>query len=127
MADFRTNRPNHIIDWLAHEYNGQWFTFSDLGDQVYANLILQPVYGTADGVRDNPLTELPTEKQCTDGLKVMQDEWDAKDYARNRRSEYHALNQFELISDDAINGTTTHKDAIEAIKTKWPKDNSGPV
>ena len=53
-------------------------------------------------------------------------EYDLQEYARNRKLEYDALNQFELISDDAINGTTTHKDAIEAIKTKWPKDNSGP-
>ena len=32
-----------------------------------------------------------------------------------------ALNQFELISDDSINGTTTHKDAITAIKAEFPK------
>jgi hypothetical protein len=31
------------------------------------------------------------------------------------------------VRGDVINGTTTHKDAIVAIKTKWPKDNSGPV
>ena len=42
-------------------------------------------------------------------------------------AEYDALNQLELMSDDSINGTTTHKDAIVAIKAKWPKDNSGPV
>ena len=30
-------------------------------------------------------------------------------------------------NDDDVNGTTTHKDAIAAIKAKWPKDNSGPV
>jgi hypothetical protein len=48
-------------------------------------------------------------------------------YSRNRKEEYDALNQFELISDDAINSTTTHKDAVEAVKTKWPKDNSGPI
>ena len=53
-------------------------------------------------------------------------EWTAQEYARNRKEEYDALNQFELISDDDANGTTTHKDAITAIKTKWPKDNSGP-
>ena len=29
--------------------------------------------------------------------------------------------------DDEVNGTTTWKDAIEAIKAKWPKDNSGPI
>ena len=48
-------------------------------------------------------------------------EWDALEYARNRKIEYDVLNQFELISDDTINGTTTHKDAIEAIKAKYPK------
>ena len=57
----------------------------------------------------------------------LQAEWDSQEYARNRNSEYDALNQLELMSDDSINGTTTHKDAIVAIKTKWPKDNSGPV
>ena len=48
-------------------------------------------------------------------------EYDAQAYSRNRKTEYDALNQLELISDDAINGTTTHKDAIVAIKTKYPK------
>ena len=28
---------------------------------------------------------------------------------------------------DNKNSTTTHADAVEAVKTKWPKDNSGPV
>ena len=49
------------------------------------------------------------------------------EYSRNRKAEYDVLNQFELISDDAINSTTTHADAISAIKTKWPKNNTGPV
>jgi hypothetical protein len=48
-------------------------------------------------------------------------EWTAQEYARNRKAEYNALNQFELISDDDVNGTTTHKDAIAAIKAKYPK------
>ena len=51
----------------------------------------------------------------------LQAEYDALEYARNRKAEYDALNQFELISDDANNGTTTHKDAVNAIKTKYPK------
>ena len=54
-------------------------------------------------------------------IDELQAEWDAQEYARNRKAEYDALNQFELISDDAINGTTTHKDAIVAVKTKYPK------
>jgi hypothetical protein len=51
----------------------------------------------------------------------LQAEWDAQAYARNRKAKYDALNQFELISDDSINGTTTHKDAILAIKAEFPK------
>ena len=47
--------------------------------------------------------------------------YDALTYARNRKEEYDKLNQFELISDDSINSTTTHKDAILAIKAKYPK------
>ena len=47
--------------------------------------------------------------------------YDALAYARSRKEEYDKLNQFELISDDSINGTTTHKDAILAIKAKYPK------
>ena len=48
--------------------------------------------------------------------------YDALAYSRSRKEEYDQLNQFELISDDSINGTTTHKDAILATKAKYPKE-----
>lgn len=67
-----------------------------------------------------------TEEYEAELVKIKED-IAATEYQRNRLEDYWELNQFELISDDTINGTTTHKDAIEAIKTKWPKDNSGPV
>tara|TARA_Y100001951_G_C11043245_1_gene131470 strand:+ start:159 stop:464 length:306 start_codon:yes stop_codon:yes gene_type:complete len=55
-------------------------------------------------------------------------ELDAQEYARNRAPEYPSIgDQMDMIYKDNLNGTTTHKDAVEAIKTKWPKDNSGPV
>jgi hypothetical protein len=38
-----------------------------------------------------------------------------------RATAYGQLNQFELITDDAINGTTAHLNAIKAIKAKYPK------
>ena len=47
--------------------------------------------------------------------------YDAQEYARNRRIEYDLLNQFELIGEDSINGTTNHKEAILEIKAKYPK------
>ena len=69
----------------------------------------------------------PTKTEIDSKLIELQTEYDSQEYARKRKEEYDALNQFELISDDDVNGTTTHKDAIAAIKAKWPKDNSGPV
>ena len=42
-------------------------------------------------------------------------------WEQERIAAYNDLNQFELIGDDAINGTTTHKDAILAIKAAHPK------
>jgi hypothetical protein len=69
----------------------------------------------------------PTGAEIDAKLAELQAEYDAQKYARNRKSEYDALNQFELMTDDAANSTTTHADAIEAVKTKWPKDNSGPI
>ena len=59
--------------------------------------------------------------------KKLQAEYDTQEYARNRKAEYDALNQLEMQFDDKEDGTTTWEDAIKAIKTKWPKDNSGPV
>lgn len=54
-------------------------------------------------------------------LISMQTAYDALEYARKRKEAYDELNQFELISDDSIGGTTTHKDAILAIKKKFAK------
>jgi hypothetical protein len=51
----------------------------------------------------------------------LETEWTNHAYQRNRLAKYDALNQFELISDDSANGTTTHKDAIAAIKAEFPK------
>ena len=75
---------------------------------------------------DSKQTE-PTKSEIDAELKRLQEEWDAQEYARNRKAEYDALNQLEMQFDDKEDGTTTWEDAIKAIKTKWPKDNSGPV
>ena len=62
-----------------------------------------------------------TKEQIQAKLAELQAEYVAQEYARSRKVEYDALNQFELISDDTKNGTTTHIDAIAAIKAKYPK------
>ncbi len=63
----------------------------------------------------------PTTSEIDAEVIRLQTAYDAQEYARKRKAKYDALNQFELISDDAINGTTTHKDAILAIKSEFPK------
>ena len=98
-----------LEDYLVKLHSGQWFGFG-VGEHTYANLV----------IHDGSIAK-PSEASCTEGLAAMQAEYDGLDYSRKRKAEYDALNQFELISDDSINGTTTHKDAILAIKAKYPK------
>tara|TARA_R110002167_G_scaffold123416_2_gene302355 strand:- start:4 stop:327 length:324 start_codon:yes stop_codon:yes gene_type:complete len=69
----------------------------------------------------NPSADDPTNAEIEAKLAELFTEYDAQAYARARKEKYNALNQLELISDDAINGTTTHKDAIVAIKNAHPK------
>jgi len=45
-------------------------------------------------------------------------------YADKRKVKYDALPQFEMQYDDAINGTTTWVDAINAIKVEIPKGDN---
>ena len=63
----------------------------------------------------------PTEEEVNAKRTEMQAEYDSQEYARSRKAEYDALNQFEMQYDDKLNGTTTWDDAIEAIKAKYPK------
>jgi len=58
----------------------------------------------------------------------LQAQYDTQEYARNRALEYPSNgDQWDMIYKDNLNSTTTHKDAVEAVKTKWPKNNTGPV
>tara|TARA_B110000196_G_C21137316_1_gene661817 strand:- start:2185 stop:2493 length:309 start_codon:yes stop_codon:yes gene_type:complete len=69
---------------------------------------------------DTEQTE-PTQAEIDAELIRLEAEFNAQEYARNRKAEYDALNQFEMQFDDEENGTTTWKDAVNAIKTKYPK------
>jgi hypothetical protein len=70
----------------------------------------------------------PTKSEIEAEVKKLQSEYDALAYARNRAAEYPSQgDQNDMMYKDTKNSTTTHADAVEAIKTKWPKDNSGPV
>jgi len=105
-------RPTHIEDYLITVRTGQWFGWSDSKNKVYANLIVH------DG------GSKPTEKQCTDGLKALQDAWDLENdsYKSQRKAEYPDWQtQMDQQYWDSVNGTTTWKDAIAKIKSDYPK------
>ena len=70
----------------------------------------------------------PTEEVIQAEINRLQAEYDANQYQRDRASAYPSTgDQLDMIYKDTKNSTTTHADAVEVVKTKWPKDNSGPV
>ena len=95
--------------YLALLHTGQWFGFTDANNKTYANLVIY-----SDDTK-------PTEQECIDGVAALQTEYDNNQYARDRKARYDSLNQFEMQYDDAVNGTTTWQDAINAIKQEIPK------
>ena len=77
----------------------------------------------------NWVGEAKTTKSKWDAKRLeLENAYDAQEYARNRVTEYPSNgDQWDMIYKDNKNSTTTHADAVEAVKTKWPKDNSGPI
>ena len=56
----------------------------------------------------------------------LQAEYDAQEYARNRQVEYPTIVELTIsLFDAGDKAALVAKRA--AVKTKWPKDNSGPV
>ena len=55
-------------------------------------------------------------------LVRLQAEYDTQEYARNRATVYASVgDQLDMLMKDMKNGTTTHQEACEAVKAKFPK------
>ena len=67
-----------------------------------------------------------TQKQIEDEAKRLEIEYDAQEYARKRQEEYPSIAELTVALYD-----TSDKSALvakrAAVKTKWPKNNTGPV
>ena len=102
-------RPTTIEDYLITVRTGQWFGFSDPSNKIYSNLIVH------DG------GSKPTEKQCTDGLKVLQDAWDLQNnsYKSKRSTEYPSI--ADQLDDIYHNGIDGWKATIKKTKDNYPK------
>ena len=114
-----SDRPETIDDALSRMFtNRTCFKFSDPTNRVYANLVMVPDH--------NGLTpDKPTESAVNAKLVEMQTAYDALDYARNRQEKSDGYPwigaQLDMIYHDQVDGTTTFKDAIKAVKDKYPK------
>ena len=63
-----------------------------------------------------------TKEQILAKQVQLQEEYDAKQYQRDRATAYPSIqDQLDMQYHDAINGTTTWKDAIAKVKSDNPK------
>ena len=102
-------KPDHIEDYLITVRTGQWFGWSDSKNKIYANLIVH------DG------GSKPSESDCTNGLKALQDAWDLENnsYKSKRRDEYPSVvDQLDLIYHS---GVDAWKAKIKETKDKYSK------
>jgi len=102
-------RAEYIEDYLVQLHTGQWFGWKNVNNKIYSNLI----------ILDDSKTK-PTKKQCTDGLKSLQNSFDNKEYSRNRQKDYPSL--ADQLDDIFHNGIESWKANIQIIKDKYPKD-----
>ena len=103
----KTEKPDHIEDYLVTVRAGQWFGWSDSKNKVYANLVVH------DGGAK------PSEADVNAGLKKLQDDFDAKDYSRKRQAEFPSL--VDQLDDIYHNGIDGWKATIKTTKDKYPK------
>jgi hypothetical protein len=102
---------------LSRDYNSKGLEWRLRGDPSNADEFNESFVV----IKKNGVTP-PTWDELQHKLKVMQAEYDSKQYQRDRKVEYDKLNQFEMQFDDQRDGTTTWVDAINGIKEKHPKE-----
>ena len=102
-------RPIHIEAYLIRVRGGAWFGWSDSKNKIYANIV------SLDG------TTIPSESDCTAGLKALQDAWDLENdsYKSKRRAEYPSI--ADQLDDMYNNGFDAWKATIKTTKDKYPK------
>ena len=104
----KTQEPDHIQDYLITVRTGQWFTWSDVKNKIYANLVV------LDGGTK------PTEDEVNAGYQALKDNWTATQYQRSRQSEYPDMGiQLDYIYHNGIEKWKT--DIVDPVKAKYPK------
>tara|TARA_Y100001951_G_C11209613_1_gene222186 strand:- start:43 stop:279 length:237 start_codon:yes stop_codon:yes gene_type:complete len=73
----KDGRPDNIEDALITINTGQWFTWTDSSNKIYANLRLTEKVGIDGNIVDNLVTELPSEEEVNAKLLELQTAWDS--------------------------------------------------
>ena len=101
-------RPNHIEDALIRIHTGQWFTWTDSKNKIYANLRLTEKVGIGGELVDNLVTELPSEETVNAKLTEIQTAFDdaAIKLVADKTSANNKLKALGLTDDEikAIKG-----------------------
>ena len=107
----RSGRPNMIEDYIVSLRGGDFIHWKDSKNKIYANLEI-----TDGGYK-------PTEQECNDGLKVMQDVWDLENnsYKSKRKKEFPSI--VDQLDDLYHNGIDGWKATIKTTKDKYPKES----
>ena len=90
-------------------------TFEKNSSQVWREIVSR--WGQAD------YADLTKRQEHLNTLKL---EWDAKEYSRNREAEYPRIEELTVALYETDDMAAIDEKRA-AVKTKWPKDNSGPV
>jgi hypothetical protein len=85
-------------------------------------------FGVKDGVLNwegDPKLK-PTDKEIADTLELLEAEWVASQYARNRKKSYPALPEqldmiYHAIDAGALDKDSDFYKALKAVKDKYPK------
>ena len=81
-------------------------------------------YNNVDGTITEWVSTAPQPSEADIEAKVAEYkiEWEAQEYARDRAPAYPSVgDQLDMMMKDMKNGTTTHQEACEAVKAKYPK------
>ena len=71
--------------------------------------------------RDND-AEQPSKSALEAKMAELKAEYTANEYSRNRVEAYDSVgNQLDQLMKDMRDGTTTHQESCEAVKTRFPK------
>ena len=103
-----------LEDYLISLHSGSWFGFNNVTNnnsyKTYANLVIY----------DDTKTK-PSEEDCIAGVAAMQADWDNKEYARKRLSEYPAIgDQLDALYHAGVFPADMAA-TLKAVKDKYPK------